>query len=756
MAKMQECSLIVTHLPADISRREIQDYFSEVGPVKKCHLVRDKNGTFKGMAYIIYSFVEDAKQAVKKYDNSTFNGKILRVKYSRQRETESDEDVSGAQRNKEEDGEENETNIKKKKTKRKDKRQPAKQRKGRIIIRNLSFKADEKIVEEHFSVYGKIREVSILRKHDGKMVGCAFVQFDTKAEALKAIKECNMKPLLGRPIAVDLAVEKERFKPEGSNSEISRDETGGAEVKIKEEELSNDEKEEIDEENDIKMEIKEESGEEDDIKTEIKEEKASSEDEDGDSGLDDGDETSSDDDDEDDKKHTPSKNTHAPTKGPSKDITEERTLFIKNLPFIATQEEIAEVLQKFGELKYVLLCIDQLTEHPRGTAFVQFKEREAADACLAAEADPSTKKDFILYGRPMHIMRAISRTELEKRRNEKGQEKVKKDKRNLFLAREGFVRQGTKAAEGLSKADLALRTRREQVKRRMLQNFQIFVSETRLCINNLPEKVDDKRLYAIFNKHSPEGAKITEARIMRDFQNIDENGKPKSRGYGFVTFTEHEHALAALRKINNNPDIFTNDQRPIVEFSLENRSVLQARQKRMEKSKEKNPLWKKDGYNARQNATTTDSTKKACQIKKNPEKISEDNEMESQSSFMGSKSNPSNKNLPANYGPKIRHHEKGKGKISRNQFRKERRDRVLGKKRKRPTSEDQGDSSSVKPSQEETEGQGKKKRKRNKKNTSKKMKMETKDERAFNSMVRKYKDKMSSVNSTSDKRWYED
>ena len=30
-----------------------------------------------------------------------------------------------------------------------------------------------------------------------------------------------------------------------------------------------------------------------------------------------------------------------------------------------------------------------------------------------------------------------------------------------------------------------------------------------------------------------------------------------------------------------------------MEFSLENRSVLKAREKRMEKSKEKNPLWKK-------------------------------------------------------------------------------------------------------------------------------------------------------------------
>lgn len=30
----------------------------------------------------------------------------------------------------------------------------------------------------------------------------------------------------------------------------------------------------------------------------------------------------------------------------------------------------------------------------------------------------------------------------------------------------------------------------------------------------------------------------------------------RSKGYGFVTFTRHEDALACLRKLNNNPDIF--------------------------------------------------------------------------------------------------------------------------------------------------------------------------------------------------------
>lgn len=43
---------------------------------------------------------------------------------------------------------------------------------------------------------------------------------------------------------------------------------------------------------------------------------------------------------------------------------------------------------------------------------------------------------------------------------------------------------------------------------------------------------------------------------MRDMQNIQLDGRGKSKGFGFVGFKDHEPALAALRKVNNNPNIF--------------------------------------------------------------------------------------------------------------------------------------------------------------------------------------------------------
>lgn len=120
-------------------------------------------------------------------------------------------------------------------------------------------------------------------------------------------------------------------------------------------------------------------------------------------------------------------------------------------------------------------------------------------------------------------------------------------------------------------------------KKQLLKNLSIFVSPNRLCVHNLPLKLSDKTLRKLFKKYSSPDARITEvfiliffimimidnvnslififqARIMRDMKDIQLGGKGQSKCFGFVTFKEHEDALAALRAINNNPEVFTPNQ----------------------------------------------------------------------------------------------------------------------------------------------------------------------------------------------------
>lgn len=60
-------------------------------------------------------------------------------------------------------------------------------RRARLIIRNISFKSTKANLMEHFAKFGKVEELDILKKPDGKMVGCAFIQYEKVNEAAKAI-----------------------------------------------------------------------------------------------------------------------------------------------------------------------------------------------------------------------------------------------------------------------------------------------------------------------------------------------------------------------------------------------------------------------------------------------------------------------------------------------------------------------------------------------------------------------------------------
>ncbi|XP_025033274.1 RNA-binding protein 28-like, partial [Python bivittatus] len=121
----------------------------------------------------------------------------------------------------------------------------------------------------------------------------------------------------------------------------------------------------------------------------------------------------------------------------------------------------------------------------------------------------------------------------------------------------------------------------EELKRQKLKDQNIFVSQTRLCVHNLPKSVNDAALRKIMLQAvgGAPGARIKECRVMRELK-----GRGQSLGYAFVEFQEHEHALLALRQVNNSPQLFGDQKRPIVEFSLEDGRKLKLKEQRAERS----------------------------------------------------------------------------------------------------------------------------------------------------------------------------
>ncbi|KAF0041194.1 hypothetical protein F2P81_007092 [Scophthalmus maximus] len=271
------------------------------------------------------------------------------------------------------------------------------------------------------------------------------------------------------------------------------------------------------------------------------------------------------------------------------DVKEGRTVFIRNLSFDTEEEGLEEVLLQYGELNYIKIVVHPDTEHSKGCAFAQFKTKEAADRCMAAAEDQAENGGIRVDGRKLLIVAAVSKEDAAKLKVDKV--KVETGTRNLYLAREGLIRAGTSAAEGVPEADMIKRNRFEEIKRAKLRDISVFVSKTRLCVHNLPKSVDDKKLralclQAVKGGKGGKGIRIPECRVMYDKKPEKGQVVGQSLGYGFVQFQEHEHALATLRYLNNNPDIFGSHKRPIVEFSLEDSRKLKIKELRQQKNKQ--------------------------------------------------------------------------------------------------------------------------------------------------------------------------
>ncbi|EFH47437.1 hypothetical protein ARALYDRAFT_349841 [Arabidopsis lyrata subsp. lyrata] len=82
------------------------------------------------------------------------------------------------------------------------------------------------------------------------------------------------------------------------------------------------------------------------------------------------------------------------------DVLDTGRLFVRNLPYTATEEELTEHFSKFGEISEVHLVLDKETKNSRGMAFVLYQIPEYAKRAME-ELD---NKDF--QGRLLHILPA--------------------------------------------------------------------------------------------------------------------------------------------------------------------------------------------------------------------------------------------------------------------------------------------------------------------------------------------------------------
>lgn len=82
-----------------------------------------------------------------------------------------------------------------------------------------------------------------------------------------------------------------------------------------------------------------------------------------------------------------------------------KRVFVGNLPFTATEDQLRDLFSKHGEVVSASIVTDKFTNRSRGFAFVEMAADEAATAAIAA------LNGYDLDGRPLTVNEARERTE---------------------------------------------------------------------------------------------------------------------------------------------------------------------------------------------------------------------------------------------------------------------------------------------------------------------------------------------------------
>lgn len=260
---------------------------------------------------------------------------------------------------------------------------------GRLIVRNLDFNITESDLRLLFGRLGPIQSVELPIGDQGKGRGFGFVWMVALADAERAMKALN-----GTRVYAGMAAEAIAADRSGEKKSTKR-------KREKDEQASKPKSGEVDGERGRVMAVDWALGKKQFVAAEQEEERVAAaaaskaeasgseeqasddDDEEDEDDADDGDEDEDDEDEDDDD--DVSEGDSEPTDSDqeqSEKASEGVTLFIRNLSFEATEDELHSLFRAFGSLRYARIVMDPKTSRSRGTGFVCMWNRADAKKVL--------------------------------------------------------------------------------------------------------------------------------------------------------------------------------------------------------------------------------------------------------------------------------------------------------------------------------------------------------------------------------------
>lgn len=208
------------------------------------------------------------------------------------------------------------------------------------------------------------------------------------------------------------------------------------------------------------------------------------------------------------------------------DVSESGRLFIRNLPYTCTEEEIKELFAKYGPLSEMLFPIDNLTKKPKGFAFVTYMIPENAVVAL------SKLDGHVFQGRMLHVLPSTVKKEKSELSESGGpgssSYKRQKDAKNkassssshnwntLFLGTsavadaiaEKYNTTKSQVLDHESKGSVAVRMALGETQ--IVQETRQFLLDNSVCLDSFSQAAAARSTSVILVKNLPSGVTTTE------------------------------------------------------------------------------------------------------------------------------------------------------------------------------------------------------------------------------------------------------
>eukprot|EP00049_Salpingoeca_infusionum_P025432 m.19245 g.19245 ORF g.19245 m.19245 type:complete len:891 (+) comp7999_c1_seq1:98-2770(+) len=243
-------------------------------------------------------------------------------------------------------------------------------------------------------------------------------------------------------------------------------------------------------------------------------------------------------------------------------IEESGRLFVRNLAYICTEDDLRALFEKFGPLSEMHMPIDEELKKPKGFAFVTYViPEDAVKAYTALDAS-------IFQGRLLHILPGRVResesgladdsTEFKKKKAAKAKANAQDAYNwNTLFMRQDAVADAVADELGVSKADLlaadsgsGMAVQLALAETKLVQENKDFLKRNGVVLSAFDTRVTGRSNTVILAKNLPYGSSEDEIRaLFSKSGSIDRLVFPPSQTMALISFFEPTEARAAFRAL---------------------------------------------------------------------------------------------------------------------------------------------------------------------------------------------------------------